>query len=217
MPGFYAWGSTVLSPLLEPGAGLFARACGVAAPFPLLLGLALMKRGTAAGGLVALYGFVGLSVACWIALGPLIAVARLEPVQAMLGAGGWALFALGWGEVRQYREVPEDDPQVIEGPALSLRQRLPLSRGMILVTAIAGAGTCAALAWAVTRPAHALLAHALAVTCAVALTTAGSRLAANLPAEAARPEAGARVSAAAVPLACLGVLLGLGLIWSLFG
>src|SRR5690606_17160981 len=134
-------------------------------------------------------------------------VGRLEPVQAMLGAGGWALFALGWGDVRPFRGVPEEDPQVIEGPILSLRQRLPLSRAAILVTAIAGAFACSALAWAVVRPAHALLAHALAVTCAVALLTAGSRLSANLPADIPPPEPGARLNAAAVPLACLGVLL----------
>jgi hypothetical protein len=177
LPGVYAWAATVLYPASLHGASVFARTAAGAALAALVTGVAIGRKRPAAGRALGLHAFVALCTLSWILLGTLVAVDRLEPTKAALGALGWVLFAFGWGGSREPEHVPEDDPRALPGDPLSPRGKAPGGAVLVLSLAIAGAALPILLAWRVTRPSHALFAHAVAVVCAVALVSSGAEIA----------------------------------------
>ncbi|HEX3596660.1 MAG TPA: hypothetical protein VHU80_16230 [Polyangiaceae bacterium] len=177
LPGMYAWAATVLYPASLHGASLPARLISGVAVAALLLGVAVARRNPSLGRALGLHGFVMLCVFSWLLLGSIIAVDRLEPTKAAVGALGWVLFAFGWGGSREPEHVPEDDPRALPGEPLAPRGKLPRGAVFVLSLAIAGASLPLLFAWRVTRPAHALFAHAVAIGCAVALVSAGADIA----------------------------------------
>jgi hypothetical protein len=132
---------------------------------------------------------------------------HLEPVRAAIGGIAWVLFAFGWGAVRQPGAVPEDDPRAIPGPPLAARARLPSGATAIFAAGIFGASLPVFAAWRVTRPSHALLAHAVAIVAAVALATAAARVAAGRRSWKPVTPPSARLGAAVWPLTLLAVVL----------
>ncbi|HVW25273.1 MAG TPA: hypothetical protein VHC69_07855 [Polyangiaceae bacterium] len=177
LPGVYAWAATVLYPVSLHGASLAARIVAGVALAALISGVVVALRFPALGRALALHGFVMLCVFVWVLLGSIVAVDRLEPTKAALGGLGWVLFAFGWGGSREPEHIPEDDPRAIPGDPLPPRGRLPPGAVLVLGLSIAGAALPLLFAWRVTRPAHALFAHAVAVVCAVALVSSGAEIA----------------------------------------
>lgn len=218
LPGLYAWVSTVAYPATQKGAAGLARVLAFSALVALVAGPLVAVDRPRLGRAIGVLGFVGLSVITWILLGPVIHVQRLDPLRASLGAVGWALFAFGWGELRQLGSVPEDDPNVIPGPSLPARSALPRGAYPVLVLGVIGAVIPLFLAWRELRPRHALFAHAASVVWAVALITSAARLALDrgrLERERSTP-ARSRLSSATRPLALLTLALALGLLWLAF-
>jgi hypothetical protein len=210
LPGLYAWAATVLYPASLRGAGWLARSLAAVALVALATGavFATDHRKTL-GRVLGLHGFVAASTLTWIVLGSSLAVERLEPTKAALGGLGWILFAFGWGAVREPARVPEDDPRVLSGEVLEPRGRLPRGATSVLWVSVAGALVPLFFAWRVTRPYHALFAHAVAVGCAVLLVSAGGEIAVRRGRRRS-PSPSERVAQARIPLLGLAVVLTVG-------
>lgn len=210
--GLYAWVATVLLPAFSQPASLLARSSALAALVALLLGVALLTRVPVWGRLVTLIGFVGLSAVSWAALGDGLEIERMDPVRAALGGIGWMLFAFGWGAVRRPGAVPERDPHVVAAPPLEPRTTLGWPSVVAFGLAFGlGLGVWL-LAFRVDDEERALLAHAAALACAVALISAGVRVSVGLGREHPLSRPLARLNAASTPLAGLLVLGMLGLL-----
>ncbi len=136
-----------------------------------------------------------------------------DPLLPALGAVAFTLYALGWGSLRRRGVVPEDAPNVIPGPPLQPRVRphpsSPVVFGVILVSALLPVF----LAFRVAEAERALFAHAVAILAAILTITVGSRVALSLGQRRARPGVAERLNAAAVPLALLALVFGLGFLW----
>ena len=215
LPGLYAWLTTVGLPALQRGSPAVSRLTAGLGLVALVAGPFLTPRWSRVGRSVGILGFVGLSVLTWALLGPAITVGRLEPIRAALGSVGWALFALGWGSMRELGAVPEDDPNAILGPLLAPRARPPAVSQALLWVGVIGSLLPLYLAWRVTRPDHALFAHAAAVLSAIALVFSAARLAVDRGAYRAPSSARHRLNAAVRPLGALGLALGVGFVWLL--
>ena len=215
LPGMYAWVSTVATPAFRREVGWGPRSLALLSLCFLLAGplVALARPGL--GRALGIYGYVATAVATWLWVSPQIAVDQVEPIRAALGAAGWALFAVGWGAVRSIGQVPEEDPHAIKGPPLPARGHLPPIAYLVLGVGLLGALAPPFLAWRVTRPEHALLGHAVAVLCSLALLGASAKIAVERAKWAPVPTASARINSAAGALMLLGVVLAMGFVWLL--
>jgi hypothetical protein len=167
LPGLYAWVITVAHPVGLEGVGFLPRTLALLALLSLALGPLLVSRRPRLARGFGVWGFVGLCLTTWLLLGSRIGVTEVDPLRAAFGSVGWALYAFGWGSVRRWGSVPEEDPRAVEGPPLTARGKLPSAASWIFAAGLVGAGLIVLLAWRVRRPVHALLAHALALTLAV--------------------------------------------------
>ena len=214
VPGVYAWLATVLSPTLGREAPSSARVSAFAALVALVAGPYLAVVHPRLGRAVGVFLFVTLCSVTWLFLGSELEVERLDPLQAALGALGWAAFAFGWGSLRQLGTVPEEHPNVLGGTSLRPREALPIGALPVLALSIAGAAGCLALAWRVARPDHSLLAHAAAVACAIAILSAGAKVAIGRGGTQEVQPASRRVGAASRSLGALLVCVFAGLFWT---
>jgi len=213
LPGLYAWVTTVASPASQHGASGLARFCAVSALAALIAAPLFIATRPSLARAFGIFGFVGLSLATWVLLGPLLTQSRTDPLLAALGGLGFLLYALGWGSLRRRGVVPEDAPNVIVGPPLQPRTRpaaaVPVVFGVIVVCALVPL----LLAFRVVEPERALFAHAGAVLCAILTISVGSRVALSVGQRRTLPAATERLNAAAVPLALLALAFGLGFLW----
>jgi hypothetical protein len=214
LPGLYAWLSTVAAPVAVRGSPTLARVCAALALIALVVGPLLALERARLGRAVGVYVFVGLSLATWLTADTLIGVERLEPIRAGFGAVGWALFALGWGTVRTVGHVPEQDPHAIAGAPLPTRGQLPRATLIVFSIGLIGAAFPLLLAWRVVRPGHALLAHAAAIACAVAVVTSAAKLALARGSWQPLSPPRLRLLAASRPLALVTLLLAAGMVWA---
>jgi hypothetical protein len=213
--GVYAWLTTVGVPAassFEPFTlGLAALALAL-----LSAGLWLLPRSPSWGRGLAMPGFVSACAACWILLGDALTPARLHPLQAASGALGWVLFAFSWGAVRNVRAVPENDPRVVAGKPLKPRARLHRSAYVAFTVALVGGLVPWLLAWRVTRPSDALLAHAVGLAAALAMVAVGARSALQTTQPVTERTPRQRLGAASNALAGLLLVVVLGLLaWQL--
>jgi hypothetical protein len=205
VPGTYAWALTVLTPgLRQPD---FGPALGVAflAYLPLTATLFAPQRHLRALGL----GFVGLCSLCWALLGEDLSTVHIDLLPGMLGSVGWALFALAWTTPVKAAASALDS----QSPARPLEPRaqpalLPVV-GLVSITLLAFLPV--ALAWRVTRPFAALLAHSVALAAAILLLSVASRfvIAYGSWQPAGRPCA--RLGQAGTTLVVLAIVAAMGL------
>jgi len=215
LPGLLAWVATLGSPSWERGVGAFPRTTAVLALAAMVAGPLLTSRYPRLGRVLGIHATMALAIVTWLLLGSVVGVMHLEPVRSAIGAVAWVLFAFGWGAVRARTHVPEDDPRVLPGAPLPSRDVLPVSAVVVLGIGVIGAAVPMFTAWRVTRPSHALLAHAVATICAIALVTSAARVAVDRKSYKPMTPPAARFSAAARPLSALAVVLALGFIWML--
>jgi hypothetical protein len=207
--GLYAWLATVGAPTIGRG-DLGAHLSAAGALILLVGGLLVAPRFPRVGRAVTMGGFVGLSVLTWVLLGDLLEVNQLEPVRAASGALGWVLFAFGWGAVRNVHSVPENDPRVIAGQPLAPRRALPPTTYVVFGLALLGALAPWLLAWRVTRPEHALFAHATALLCAIAMVSVGAQVSVQRGRRWLPPRPSDRFNAASTALAAMVLVAVLG-------
>ena len=98
---------------------------------------------------------------------------QLDPVQGVLGALGWALFAISWaGDSPAVTTLPTTPaaPAAPRSPDQSPHRRaLPKGAAVVLALVSVAAAVPMVLAWSVRTVERALLAHAVALAAAIAL------------------------------------------------
>ena len=213
LPGLLAWVATLGVPAFARGIGATTRLTALLCLAAMVAGPLLYAARPALGRAVGIHGTVGFGLVSWLLLGPNIGVQHLEPVRAAIGGVAWVLFAFGWGAVRAPGHVPEDDPRAIPGPPLPARSQLPVAATAIFALGLVGASLPLFAAWRVTRPSHALLAHAVAVVSAIALVTSAAQVASGRRDWKPISPPSARLGAAVRPLTLLAVVLILRFIW----
>ncbi len=216
LPGLYAWTATVALPATYPEVGWEARASSVAALVALVLGPWLSPARPALARLFGIHAFVGFSLVTWtLAVRAGVSLAP-EPLRAALGGLGWMVYAFGWGELARPLRVPEDDPHVLGGPALAPRALLPRRASAVIGVGVVGALLLVILAWRVQRVPQTVLGHAVALAASLWILSAATEIALT-EAQSPRGSAGERLSRASGTLSLLLVLLGVGLLWMVFG
>jgi len=215
-PGLYAWGMTVAWLAAQRLAPFPARALAGAALASLVFCAILTRFWPLGARIAGVWLFLGTSLGTWIMLARSIAPTNFDPVHGMLGAVGWAAFAIVWGG---QRAAPDAVDARTEGSARPLpwpetRRRTALVMALIGVAA----SLPMALAWWVQNTERALLAHAVSLAAAIALVAQAADVASPTPREAGPPplpeRPKRRLLGAAWPLAAL---VGLALAGALFG
>jgi hypothetical protein len=213
LPGLYAWLTTVALPSVNHGAPGSARVMAFFALLTLLAAPLFVRERPLLGRALGIFGFVGCSLVTWLLLGAQLVKNPGDHLLSALGAVGFTLYALGWGSMRRRGAVPEDAPNVILGPPLQPRARphplAPFVFGLILVSALLPVF----LAFRVVEAERGLFAHAVAILAAILTITVGARVATGLGQRRVLPASSERLNAAAVPLALLALLFGLGFLW----
>lgn len=213
LPGAYAWIATVAIPAAAPGAPTFSRIAALLALLALFLGPLFASKRAAYGRWLGIHLFLGFCVAAWgsleFASRPIVS----EPRVGAFGALGWMLYAFGWGELRGRGRVPEEDPRVLSKTELLPRSAINPSVVWILGFGVLGTLLLVYLAFNVSRPAHAVMAHAIASVVGLLLLSGAVRAALDrIP--RSLPGRAERVSASAGVLALLLITLGLGVLYT---
>jgi hypothetical protein len=216
LPGLYAWTATVASPATAPEAGTAARTASVLALVALVLGPWLSSERPALGRVLGIHVFVGMSLATWALAARAGVTLAPEPLRAAFGALGWMVYAFGWGELGRPLRVPEDDPAVLGGPALTPRAELPRRATVVFAIGVAGALLVVAFAWRVSQAPEMVMAHAVALAAGLWLLSATTEVALTQAARA-RGSTSERFSRNSGTLSLLLIALGLGLLWFMFG
>lgn len=204
--------ATVAGPALTLSEGWLPKVLAALALIFLLGGVLAARYLGRWGRPLTLVTFLGSCTACWLSLGDALDITRLEPIRAAFGGVGWMLFAFSWGAVREPRAVPEEDPNVIVGVPLTPRvTSRPLSVAAMAI-ALIGASVPWALAWRVSRPEHAVFAHAVALGCGVAMLSVGARISTLLGKKRVEPSPRLRLQAASSALGVSVLLVMLGVV-----
>jgi hypothetical protein len=212
--GTYAWLTTAAVPALLDARPVPV-AAALAAFVALTTGLYLYPRAPGWGRGVGMVAFIALCTLCWIALDEALGPTRLHPLQAASGAVGWMLFAFSWGNVRNVRAVPENDPRVVAGKLLEPRTLLPRRAYIVFALALLGGLLPWLLAWRVERNSHSMFAHATGLACAIAMISFGAEVALGLGRPRLQRTPGVRfnsvsnAAAAIVIVVILGFVVGL--------
>lgn len=211
LPGLYAWSVTVAIPVRREPASPLAHGFAAAALVALLGSVLGLRRDLRVARGFGIFGVPGLSLATWVVLS--LSVVRRpwwDPLLGWLGGLGWVLYALGWGTACQARDQTDSGATVQR--ALPARGRLPWGAAPVLAVGVTGGLAALGFGWASVSRAHGLLAQAVALLSAVALTQVAALVAVRLgtASDSARPAV--RIRAAAGPLLVLGLLLLVGLL-----
>jgi hypothetical protein len=213
-PGLYAWGLTVAWPATMRWVPVQTRIFALVALVALVAGAGLAFIAPRLGRIVAIWLFLGACVASWAKVEPSLFLARLDPLQGLLGSFGWALFALSWA--RQDKSIPLATAEANPTPAP--RQTMPRQLTAMVVLVCAAAALPIVVAWWVKGFERALVAQTIALATAVALLSLGAELADTGVARGglqARSPPTMRLSGAAPALLALGILAALGAAWGL--
>jgi hypothetical protein len=168
VPGLYAWGVTVAWPVSHRFAPIGSRVVALVALVSLVVGAILRSSSPALARIIGIWGFLLSCIAAWALLGSSIQPARFDPVQGLLGAVGWALFAIGWAGTKKLPPSPVELAPVAAQPAVP-RRKMPRGSAYVLAAIALAATVPMALAWWVQSVERALLAHAVSLAAAIAL------------------------------------------------
>ena len=213
LPGLYAWLTTVALPSMQQRALGLTRVTAFLALVSVLAAPLFVTQRPLVARCLGIFSFLGFSLLTWVLLGAGLVQPPGDPLLSALGAVAFTLYALGWGSTRRRDAVPEDGPNVIPGPPLQPRNKpqraAPVVFGVILISAFVPGF----LAFRVAESERALLAHAAAVLAAIMTITVGARVALSVGQGKGLPPAAERLNSAAVPLALLALVFGLGFLW----
>jgi hypothetical protein len=213
LPGLYAWLTTVALPSVQHGSPSAARLTAFLALLALLAAPLFVNERPRLGRALGIFAFIGCSLLTWLLLGDGLVHSPGDPLLSALGAVAFTLYALGWGSLRRRDAVPEDGPNVIPGPPLQPRVRPARSTPFVFGAILAAALMPVFLAFRVVEPERALFAHAVAILAAILTITVGARVALSVGQRKGLPHTAERLNAAAVSLALLALVFGLGFLW----
>jgi hypothetical protein len=212
LPGLYAWLLTVGLPVLARGVRSGPRLAAAGALLALVLSLLVVGRRLALARLLGIYGFVFASALTWALLGSDLSPVHLDRIRTALGMLGWVLYAFGWGRV--HAPPADRHAHVASGALLVPRSRLHPRATTIVAFAVVAALVLEGLAFRVDRAEHSVLAHAVAVACALLVLGTASRVALAQGTRHELASGTARLNAVALRGAALALLFGIGLVWA---
>lgn len=215
VPGLYSWLATVLLPVTQRGVSVGARLFAGIALGALIGAYVLFSKRSRLARWLGVYVFVLSCFMSWALLGGQLRSDQLDPVRGALGAVGFLLHALAWGaQPKNLEDAPVDN--LVPGSPLQPRHQpvraAPVAFGIGMVLALLPM----AVAFGVERPAASLLAHTLALGCALLLVAASIDVALRMGKSQQFPAWRARSARAVWPLGALTFALGVGLIWLAF-
>lgn len=215
VPGLYSWLATVLLPVTQRGVSVGARLFAGIALGALIGAYVLFSKRSRLARWLGVYVFVLSCFMSWALLGGQLRSDQLDPVRGALGAVGFLLHALAWGaQPKNLEDAPVDN--LVPGSPLQPRHHpvraAPVAFGIGMVLALLPM----AVAFGVERPAASLLAHTLALGCALLLVAASIDVALRMGKSQQFPAWRARSARAVWPLGALTFALGVGLIWLAF-
>ena len=212
VPGLYGWLATVAAPAMQRGASLGARAAALLALAALVGSYVLSTTRPRVARWLGVYIFVLFCLVAWACLGPLLRSDQLDAVRGALGSVGFLLHALAWGAAPRDPDADALD-NLVPGLPLQPRHKPVRFGAVVLGLGIGAALLPMALAFGVERPGASLLAHAMALGCAVLVIGAATDVALLIGKPRKLPLWRARASRAIWPLAGLTVAVGVGLLW----
>lgn len=172
-----AWAITV-APLAATGrSSLGVRALAMLALLPGLAGPQLIVRDHRIARHVGVTGFLLATVAAWGLATKDQLLSTVDPFRALLGVLAWGVYAVAWSHPWSVPDVDLKLAPVGDTSGLKPRRRMPAAAVGVAGGGVVGALACLALAWSITEPDRAVLGHAAAVGCAIALITSSASLA----------------------------------------
>jgi hypothetical protein len=211
-PGLYAWSLTVAWPATMRVVPLQTRVFALIALVALVAGAGLAFVAPRLGRVVGIWLFLGACIASWAKVEPSLFLARLDPLQGLLGSFGWALFALSWARQDKSISLAASEANLTAAP----RQTIPRQVTAMVVLVSAAAALPMVVAWWIKGFERALVAQTVGLATAVALLTLGAELADRGTVSGglqARSLPTTRLSGAAPALLALGILAALGAAW----
>jgi hypothetical protein len=164
-----AWSATVAPAVLSRSA---PRSAVLVALLALVAGLAgpmLRPHRPRLARHVGLTLFFLLVTGAWLLSSAALEPLRLDPLRASIGAIAWGAFALSWREPWEVDEAATENPSEPGAALLQARSALPRGAIFIMTVGVIAGLIFLVLAWNVRDGDRALVAHALAVACAVAI------------------------------------------------
>jgi hypothetical protein len=176
-PGLYAWGVTVGWPVSHRFAPLASRIFALVALVSLVSGAALLFSAPRLARAFGIWIFLAACIGAWAMFSPAFSPRTLDPVQGVLGAIGWAFFAISWASDPAAPNAPPSPTVAAEptrgaGPdRASGRQALPKGAAAALFFIAILAAIPMFLAWSVQTLERALIAHVVSLAAGIALVS----------------------------------------------
>ncbi len=135
----FAWAVTIAPYVLGRTGSWAGRLVAVVALAAGVAGPLLVPGRRRIGRHVGITGFLGLSPLVWLLSGKAIAIQRLDPILATIGALAWGVFAFSWGEPWRTRDEAQQTDEL--GGMLRARAQLPpLAVPIAAIGVLAGLG-----------------------------------------------------------------------------
>jgi hypothetical protein len=211
VPGFYAWGVTIMPAAWSRGAPVLAKLSAIAGVIALVGFVFAEPRLGWRARIGGVWSLLGAGVVTWAAAPAALSAFHLDTVHGIAGMFGWGLFAYA-SAGPAIRRPPAVDPSlampVASAPgAGSPRGRLRLRRGdhAYIAAALLVATLLQTVGWSVIVPERALFVRLVTLMAAIALLGASAELATARYARRKRPSPRARLRRA-MPL-LIGLLV----------
>jgi hypothetical protein len=177
VPGLFAWSVTVVPAAMHPSSWWLSKVSCFLGLGALVAGAFVGRHHAKIAYALGIWTFLGFSLLTWVTSSGALQLNRLDTARAIAGTFGWMLFALGWGTPWRAGIHPEDNPRARIHPKLEPRLNPVQRRPAVVFVSAVGAIACMLLAYRSVEPSRALMMHGVALACAVALISAGARVA----------------------------------------
>ncbi|HTJ85454.1 MAG TPA: hypothetical protein VL400_27240, partial [Polyangiaceae bacterium] len=147
--GSFAWAVTVGPAAFGHAGGALAKLAALSAFVAAVVGPALVPTRRRVGRHLGITAFLALATATWLLAPQSVAIERLDLIRAGIGALGWGVYALSWGEPWRLRD---DLPQEDIGTTLRARAELPPFAVPLAGLGVGAALVVLTLGWRVREP-----------------------------------------------------------------
>jgi hypothetical protein len=218
VPGAYAWAATVAPVAWSRGGNLVSKVAALAALLALAGGWWGERRWGARFRAPALWGFLLFCALAWSATPSGLAPMRVDVLRGVTGTLAWALFAFAWAApVREAAGGEEPSRVSDQEPPLVPRKRVVGRDGYLLVAGGLAAVAIQVIGWDVPGPERSLLVRLVGLAAGLGLIDASAEVALARYGRRAEGAPAARLRAARLVLALLGLLAAGGIVFAVRG
>jgi hypothetical protein len=206
IPGVYAWAVTVAPVAWSRGAPWLAKGAAIAGLVALSVAVLVERRSATWSRVVSVWGLVSTSGCVWALAPGASSPPRLDPIRAVLGMLGWALFALS-SAAPALKRVPAD---TMPSGAVPLRPRAAVPRGDVVYVlgGVVFATVLQTLGWSAPLVERALLVRLVAVAGGLAVIGTSTSIALARHGRRVPAARKTRVRRAVVWLVLFGLMAG---------